>query len=226
MKASLGGTDIQTPLLQIFSQPPTPGVPRQIFLLTDGVVENSAECIQTVRENAHTTRVFTFGIGDEVSVELCTGIASAGEGIAEFISMRGISGNSGEMQSIVLRQLRRALQPALIDIQVDWGSLSHLICQSPYRISPVFGGDRLLFYGLLSSPLPVDLPKATRISLSAHTAKGKWETQFEVDLSSLREKSQKSGAIRYLAARGAIRDLKENRSDKHNEVREVEEREE
>ncbi len=56
-----------------------------MFVLTDGEVNNTDECISAVRDNAHTTRVFTFGIGDAASVRLCEGMAEAGEGRAEFI---------------------------------------------------------------------------------------------------------------------------------------------
>jgi hypothetical protein len=63
MNADLGGTNIVEPLRAIFQEPVTEGVPRQLFILTDGEVNNTQECLDTVRKEAQTTRVFTFGIG-------------------------------------------------------------------------------------------------------------------------------------------------------------------
>ena len=42
------------------------GKVRQIFLLTDGEVDNTPQCVDYVRQSANTTRVFTFGIGNQV----------------------------------------------------------------------------------------------------------------------------------------------------------------
>ena len=36
MSADLGGTEIYHPLLNLITQPPTEGYPKQLFLLTDG----------------------------------------------------------------------------------------------------------------------------------------------------------------------------------------------
>jgi hypothetical protein len=41
MHANLGGTNIVEPLLAIFKEKTKPGIPRQVFLLTDGEVDNT-----------------------------------------------------------------------------------------------------------------------------------------------------------------------------------------
>ena len=41
MTANMGGTDILKPLMAIFGEKAKPGIPRQIFLLTDGEVNNT-----------------------------------------------------------------------------------------------------------------------------------------------------------------------------------------
>jgi uncharacterized protein with von Willebrand factor type A (vWA) domain len=63
MDANLGGTNIVQPLKAIFQEKAKERVPRQLFILTDGEVDNTQDCLDTVRKEAHTTRVFTFGIG-------------------------------------------------------------------------------------------------------------------------------------------------------------------
>ena len=55
--ADLGGTEVLQPLRYIFDEcPPVKGLSRQIFLLTDGSVGNSRECIEEVKKNAHKAR--------------------------------------------------------------------------------------------------------------------------------------------------------------------------
>ena len=135
------------------------GYPRQLFILTDGEVDNTQQCIDCVRNNAHTTRVFTFGIGNEASQELVTGMAKAGEGFFELIA-------TGEnMEAKVMRQLSRAMKPALTDaspsppsfrslcnlftiqIEIDWGELP--VQQSPFRLPPLFLGGRMVVFAFL-----------------------------------------------------------------------------
>jgi uncharacterized protein YegL len=110
MTANMGGTEILKPIRNVFEQPPKQGIPRQLFILTDGEVSNTQDCINTVKKNAQTTRVFTFGIGTDASKTLVMGMAKAGEGQYELIT------NNANMDEKVMRQLNRALKPALTDV--------------------------------------------------------------------------------------------------------------
>lgn len=47
-----------------------------------------------------------------------------------------------------MRQLDRALKPALTDLSADWGSSAN-ISQTPYHLPPIFGGGRIIIYGFL-----------------------------------------------------------------------------
>ena len=49
MEADLGGTEIFSPLEHVLQLPRRAGKPRQVFVLTDGAVSNSMECIKLVR---------------------------------------------------------------------------------------------------------------------------------------------------------------------------------
>ena len=56
MQADLGGTELLRPLEYIFGEKTTFGLPRQIFVLTDGAVSNTDTCVKKVKENAASSR--------------------------------------------------------------------------------------------------------------------------------------------------------------------------
>ena len=51
MQADFWGTKLLPPLQHIYRQRPLPGLPRQVFVLTDGSVSNTAACIDEVKRN-------------------------------------------------------------------------------------------------------------------------------------------------------------------------------
>ncbi|KAJ6250172.1 von willebrand factor a domain-containing protein 5a [Anaeramoeba flamelloides] len=141
IQADLGGTQIAQPLQEIFNQPTKRGYSRQIFLLTDGSVGNTRDVIDTVKREAQTTRVFTFGIGSGASTALVEGVAKAGNGACEMIA------DNDPIRKIVLRQLNRALKPSITNLEVQFiDGLSQPNLLAPFRIPPVFAGKRVLIF--------------------------------------------------------------------------------
>jgi hypothetical protein len=173
MNADMGGTEILSALEFVLGAKAPEGLPRQIFVLTDGEVSNTDAVIELVRQHGADTRVFAFGIGAAPSHHLVKGLARAGEGEAEFIA-------PGErIDEKVLRQLDRALSAALTDVRVDWGGLD--VEQSPYVVPPVFADGRVVVFGRTGDP------KATTVTLCAKTAQGEVAFSAPVDLSAVRE---------------------------------------
>jgi hypothetical protein len=83
-----GGTEILPVLKEVYSSFRTTekknvfsGV---IVILSDGGVSNTTEIIRLVKQNPNVS-VFSIGIGDSVSQELIKGLATHGNGFAEFI---------------------------------------------------------------------------------------------------------------------------------------------
>ena len=83
LRADLGGTEILTPLKTILNQEGGKRL-KQLFVLTDGAVSNSQECIRVVNTERKTTRVFTLGIGSSADRHLVKGLARAGGGTSAF----------------------------------------------------------------------------------------------------------------------------------------------
>jgi hypothetical protein len=205
MDANMGGTEILAPLEAILSKLPQPGVPRQVFVLTDGQVTNTGAVIKLVRKHSDTTRVFTFGIGAGASHHLVRGLARAGSGAAEFIA-------PGErIEGKVLRQLSKALAPALTEVKLDWGGLR--VKQAPFHVPPVFAGGRMLAYGLVEEGIPRE------ITLSARGPSG--PVSFRVPLP---EPGSAGTLVATLAARTMIRDLEDGSSPLHDRRGSLQER--
>lgn len=75
MNSNMGGTEIETPLRKILKSKVIPGYPKQIFLLTDGEVNNTEAVIDIVRKNIKYSRVHAIGLGDGASAALIRGCA-------------------------------------------------------------------------------------------------------------------------------------------------------
>lgn len=56
IRADMGGTSLLEPLEWVFSKPLRKSVPRQIFMVTDGVITDSSKVIECVRKRGHLTR--------------------------------------------------------------------------------------------------------------------------------------------------------------------------
>ncbi|XP_026539991.1 von Willebrand factor A domain-containing protein 5A-like [Notechis scutatus] len=148
LNCDLGGTEIIKPLKAIYSQPYLEGHPRQIFVFTDGEVFNTNEVIAEVRRNSGSHRCFSFGIGEGASTSLVKGIAQAAGGSAEFIT------GKERMQAKALQSLKKALQPAVSGISLNWELPSGLEAK-PVGSGPqvIFQGQRCLIYAQIRGQL-------------------------------------------------------------------------
>ena len=195
LDADLGGTEILPALEHVLE--PRPGLPRQLFVLTDGEVSNTDAVIALARKHAGHTRVFTFGIGAGASHHLVKGLARAGEGEAEMIA-------PGErVEGKVMRQLSRALAPALTDVTVDWGGLA--VTQAPHEVPPVFAEGRVLLFARLEKAAPAT------VTLKATGPDGPVSFSLPLDPAVASEGT----LVATLWARRMIRDLEEGRSPIH-----------
>uniref|UniRef100_A0A6J0UQQ6 von Willebrand factor A domain-containing protein 5A-like n=1 Tax=Pogona vitticeps TaxID=103695 RepID=A0A6J0UQQ6_9SAUR len=152
LEADLGGTEILQPLKAIYSEPCHEGHPRQLFVFTDGEVSNTDKVIAEVQHHSSSHRCFSFGIGEGASTALIKGIARAAGGSAEFIT------GKERMQAKALQSLKKALQPAVTKISLNWhlpSSLEAMLVGSGPRV--IFQGQRCLIYAQICGQLqPTD----------------------------------------------------------------------
>ncbi len=103
-----GGTELLQPMMAAVQGAPE-GV---VVLLTDGQVGNEAEILRTVLGARKSTRVFSFGIGTNVSDVLLRDMARQTDGAVEFI-------HPGErIDDKVVAQFSRALAPRVTELEV------------------------------------------------------------------------------------------------------------
>lgn len=149
LDADLGGTEILTPLSNIYKTSSIPGHPLQLFVFTDGEVSDTFSVIREVKLNSKKHRCFSFGIGQGASTSLIKNIARVSGGTAEFIT------GKDRMQTKALGSLKFALQCAVDDISLSWELPPGL---SANMLSPeqptIFRGQRLIIYAQLTGLMP------------------------------------------------------------------------
>ncbi|CAM4560202.1 unnamed protein product [Lepidochelys kempii] len=154
LQAHLGGTEILEPLRVVYRSPCRDGHPCQLFVFTDGEVENTQDIIAEVQHHWGTHRCFSFGIGDGASTALIKDIARAVGGSAEFIT------GQDHVQPKVPQSLKWALQLAVTGISLSWdlppGIQAELLHWDP---EVIFAGQQCLVYAQLrGQPQLPDIP--------------------------------------------------------------------
>jgi hypothetical protein len=106
------------------------------------------------------------------------------------------------MEEKVMRQLHRAMQPALTDITVTWkGDAASHVQPAPFRLPPLFCGGRLVVYGIIDSAAAAGTAGEVEVVIGAKTAVKPFEAVVKVDLS----KASKGTLLNKLAARTLLK---------------------
>ncbi len=167
-----GGTEmmqaIEAALIKTAPDDRTPVNPvRVVCFMTDGCVGNDMAIIDAVKRHAGTTRVFSFGVGNSVNRFLLDGMARAGRGEVEYVTL------AGEADPAVVRFHQRILAPVLTDIAIDWGTLP-VADVSPALIPDLFSTRPIMVHGRLTRPA------AGTVTLRGTTGSGPWQDTIEV----------------------------------------------
>jgi Ca-activated chloride channel family protein len=141
---------------------------RIVCFMTDGYVGNDMQIIDAIKKNAKTTRVFSFGVGDSVNRYLMDGMAKAGRGAAEYITL----GSDGDKAAE--RFYQRINAPVLTDIDFDWGDLPvEQVFPEPHP--DLFSREPILIHGRLREM------KSGTFVIKGHNANGLWERRVKIE---------------------------------------------
>jgi Ca-activated chloride channel family protein len=146
-------------------KPQAAGEPiRVVCFMTDGYVGNDMEIIDAVKKNAGTTRVFSFGIGNSVNRFLLDGMARAGRGEVEYVTLESKAQEAAE------RFYQRIDAPVLTDVAISWGAMG-VADVYPAHIPDLFSNKPIIVHGRFTGRNK-DGPPPT---LRGNTANGKFE---------------------------------------------------
>ncbi|XP_069496721.1 von Willebrand factor A domain-containing protein 5A-like [Ambystoma mexicanum] len=209
MASDFGGTEIMEPLQHIYKQAEKPGHPRQLFIFTDGEVDNTADVIALVQRNNSQHRCFAFGIGEGASTALIKGIARAAYGTCEFIT------GKERMQPKVLRTLKCSLQPVVTDVSLNWtlppGLESTLFSQLP---NAIFHGQRSIIYAQVKGK--IDNVATAEVSLEYTFMNKSFKNPLQFPL---QPKNESSLTVHRLAAKSVLRNIDQRDGSMSDEVK-------
>ncbi|AEI62906.1 VIT domain-containing protein [Corallococcus macrosporus] len=136
-----GGTELLAPMRAAVQAAPD-GV---IVLLTDGQVGNESEILRAVLEARKTARVYSFGIGTNVSDVLLRDLAKQTGGDVEFI-------HPGErIDDKVVAQFSRALAPRVTELEAHFDGVE-CVELAPAELPPLVDGVPWTLLGRYASP--------------------------------------------------------------------------
>ena len=114
--ADLGGTELMGPLLYLENCLNNDNTPTRIFILTDGAVFNTDECLQKIEQigNQKDIRFFSLGIGSGCDEILVKGMSIKGNGKPEFVQ------NAEEITDKVIFLLEESMRYYLKNLKVNF----------------------------------------------------------------------------------------------------------
>ena len=139
-----GGTEMMKAIRAALDPSDSQDHMRVVCFITDGYVGNDMEIIGEIQKHPH-ARVFSFGIGNSVNRFLLSGMAKAGRGDTEFVTLADKAGKAAD------RLYQKLRSPLLTDISIDWGGLP-VKDVYPQRIPDLFSGKPLVMMGRYGGP--------------------------------------------------------------------------
>ena len=112
LNADMGGTNINSPLKDIYNNINYSKInlSKNIFLLTDGQINDRDECVELITANSNKFRIHSLGIGDRFDEIFIERSGKLGKGSFLFVK------NVEEINSAVINTLNKCLRNYLIDI--------------------------------------------------------------------------------------------------------------
>jgi len=143
---ALGLTNIDEALTASLQQSYSQQTSNNLIFLTDGLPtwgETTVDSIivRTKRNNVADVRIFSFGVGDDVSHSLLRQISKENNGFARFIT------SDDSIALVVNEHFQRISKPVLKNISIDIEGLT-MYDQYPKALPDLFWGSQILYMGL------------------------------------------------------------------------------
>ena len=115
LEANLGGTDISTPLKYIFNNNLYEDINlgRNLYILTDGEVNNREECLELISSNSEKFKVHAIGIGSSFDKILIQNAGLQGKGSYQFVN------NISDINSVIIQSLSKCLRNYLLNVKIN-----------------------------------------------------------------------------------------------------------
>jgi Ca-activated chloride channel family protein len=140
-----GGTNINDALLSALTLKSTKTTPYMIVFITDGRPtvgeQNIKKIVENINEaNKQKSRIFVFGVGDDVNTHLLDKISSLNKGVSEYVRP------DEDLEVKVSNFYTKISQPVLAELRLDFGKI---IVKDIYpKILPdLFKGSQLIILG-------------------------------------------------------------------------------
>ena len=132
LRANMGGTNIVSPLEDIYNNSNYSkfNLSKNIFLLTDGGVDNREKCIEIISTNSNKFRVHAFGIGDYFDKILIEKSGKEGKGSSSFVE------NVELIKPLVIEVLNQYLRPYLSSVNFVFSEFQKNIENSIISCNP------------------------------------------------------------------------------------------
>ena len=138
-----GGTEMMSAIRAALVPSDSQDHLRVVCFLTDGYVGNDLEIIGEVQKHAN-ARVFAFGIGTAVNRFLIEGMARAGRGESEIVTL------DDKADEAAHRLYERLRSPLLTDVSIDWDGLP-VTDVYPQKLPDLFSSKPLVVSGRYTS---------------------------------------------------------------------------
>ena len=182
-----GGTELISAIDEAL-RPLRAGVPRQVVVVTDGLIGFEAAAVRSIRDGLPPgSRLHTIGVGSASNRAFLRPAARAGRGVEVLIDLDEAAARGAERIAAATRE------PVVVDVVLQGTALLDAAPRLPDLLtgSPVIAALRLR-------------PEGGTLVVRGRTARGPWEEQLDVPATSPEEGAE---AIPALWARETIEDL-------------------
>lgn len=143
---SAGGTNINEALLMAVRMLNDPDRPRMVIFLTDGEPTEGVTDIKNIlinvnESNSFRSRIFVFGVGDDVNTKLLDKLAQGGRGLTEYVLP------NESIESKVSTFYKKVAEPVLSDIRLTFIGQVKAKELYPTDLPDIFKGSQLVLFG-------------------------------------------------------------------------------